>query len=1013
MIQSRYTPSRSDTRKIKIQFNLPDQDVKINCESVKLKEFKLDGSTVYLNHNSYINDLLPYKNYTIQVKVTNNKDLTTADMLVIETWELEPYDSPVILRNESYNESCIFIQWRSPSQPNGVIKRYQHRHYIRDNSVPQWLIYTDVQTENSYLACGYKAGDLVTYEIRAGTKVGYGPEATGDVRVTCGSCASISHYDLTIRLNEQQFFYKRYSAEETREKVLEDLDPYTNYTIILLAVNNAFNQSSAEPRYISTPELAPYDEPSLSLDFDTSCAHLTIQDPTQPNGIITEYQYTCYYANTEEGSYQNILATDRQPVSLCKFRSAEKVKCSAKAINSVGESPVTSQTGYTRIAMNQNDKAELRKTKNVGKSFVIRVNQVTLNNKKPNSYVFVVQKETSTSKRKKRSSVQLPPECDLDPDCYITAEIDSSLVDSGGYDFRVGDGKTYQDYYNAPLEPNQGYKIYQAVTVQNEDGTILVEYFKDPISVILKPACDHNCTIAVSVTISIAVLTVVVVGIIFVMRKPGRSSSKPTIAESLRRSLQRNDVYEQFESTSLGIGNLEDYVEQKQHIKDQYKAFNSIPKPVMSAALLAENKGKCRYKGLYPADETRVVLQRESSTESDFINASYIYGFSPEARKTFIAAQGPMKATVDDFWLMIWQQRPKAVVMVTNVIEDGKQKCEQYWPDDTSTELRYGDITVSMVSAEEWAEYVVRVLNVEKSGEKRRVRQYHYTAWPDHGVPDTMSPFISFYKKIKTETYRIDGALLVHCSAGVGRTGTFIAMNNLLEQAEIHQQVDFSECVRKMRANRPSMVQTVEQYVFLHGVVNELLATSKYPCAPSDIQTKLAKHREANSTYSNMATAEIDEEFLRIGRYVSDHGLDVEEGRKPENSNKNRNMSVLPPSSPSATDKKEKYLRPVISSGNGYINAVMVNAYRKQNQFIATQLPLVNTMTDFWQMIEEYRVSVIVQLDPCNSRNVYVLQKTNWSRADENSNAETLSFLEMLEKHQQKTGNHNICVTSL
>jgi len=82
--------------------------------------------------------------------------------------------------------------------------------------------------------------------------------------------------------------------------------------------------------------------------------------------------------------------------------------------------------------------------------------------------VFVVQKETSTSKRTKRSSVQLPPECELDPDCYITAEIDSSLVDSDGYDFRVGDGKTYKDYYNSPLEPNQGYRIYQAVTVQME-----------------------------------------------------------------------------------------------------------------------------------------------------------------------------------------------------------------------------------------------------------------------------------------------------------------------------------------------------------------------------------------------------------------------------------------------------------------------------------------------------------------------------------------------------------------
>ncbi|KAF6034416.1 PTPRT [Bugula neritina] len=388
LLQSRYTPSGSDRQNIRVRYNLPVEDISINCESVRSREFKMNSSTDYLTHNSYINNLLPYKNYTIQVKVTNNKDLTTEDVLVIETWELEPYDSPVILKNESYNESCIFIQWRSPSQPNGVINRYQHRYYISDKLAPSWKIYTDVQTENSHIACGYKAGDLVTYEIRAGTKVGYGPEATGDESYP--ACASISHYDLSIQLNEQQIFYGKYAAAETREKVLEDLDPHTNYTIILIAVNNALNQSSAEPRYITTPELAPYNGPSLSIELTESCVYLTIQDPDNPNGIITEYQV---------GSSFNLI------YSVIMFQC---------------------------------------------------------------SYVFVVQKETSASKRKKRSSVQLPPECDLDLDCYITAEIDSSLVDSDGYDFRVGDGKTYQDYYNAPLEPNQDYKIYQAVTVQME-----------------------------------------------------------------------------------------------------------------------------------------------------------------------------------------------------------------------------------------------------------------------------------------------------------------------------------------------------------------------------------------------------------------------------------------------------------------------------------------------------------------------------------------------------------------
>ncbi|KAF6033132.1 USH2A [Bugula neritina] len=530
MNQSRYTPSGSDRRKIRVQFNLPVEDININCESVKSREFKLSSSRVYLDYLSYINNLLPYKNYTIQVK--------------------------------SYNESCIFIQWRSPSQPNGDINRYQHRYYISGKSASQWMRYTDVQTENSHLACGYRAGDLVTYEIRAGTKVGYGPEATGDVRVTCGypsipeystqgythmsmererigiiitwkesypACASISHYDLSIQLNEQQIFYGKYAAAETREKVLEDLDPYTNYTIILIAVNNALNQSSAEPRYITTPELAPYNGPSLSIELDESCVYLTIQDPDKPNGIITEYQYTCYYANTEEGNYQSILATDKQPVSLCEFRSAEKVTCSAKANNSAGESPVTSQTGYTKIAVRQNDQAELKVAENSGTSFEITIHQVTLDNKEPHSYVFVVQKETSTSKRKKRSSVQLPPECDLDPDCYITAEIDSSLVDSDGYDFRVGDGKTYQDYYNAPLELNQYYKDIPGC--YSTDGGVSAK------------------VIGLSVGVSSGALILITITVTFIWRKTRKAKRSTSSMESVK--LEKSDEYEEVRLSSI------------------------------------------------------------------------------------------------------------------------------------------------------------------------------------------------------------------------------------------------------------------------------------------------------------------------------------------------------------------------------------------------------------------------------------------------------------------------------
>ncbi|KAF6024947.1 hypothetical protein EB796_016747 [Bugula neritina] len=129
----------------------------------------------------------------------------------------------------------------------------------------------------------------------------------------------------------------------------------------------------------------------------------------------------------------------------------------------------------------------------------------------------------------------------------------------------------------------------------------------------------------------------------------------------------------------------------------------------MSVAELPSNKSKNRYRGVYSANESRVKLQRQTFEQSDYINATYIEKFFLKATSLFIATQGPMENTVDDFWLMIWQQGVQAIVMITNIIERGKVKCEQYWPQSLTTESSYDDITVCYVSYEEWADYVVRV----------------------------------------------------------------------------------------------------------------------------------------------------------------------------------------------------------------------------------------------------------------------------------------------------------------
>ncbi|KAF6032893.1 PTPRD [Bugula neritina] len=175
------------------------------------------------------------------------------------------------------------------------------------------------------------------------------------------------------------------------------------------------------------------------------------------------------------------------------------------------------------------------------------------------------------------------------------------------------------------------------------------------------------------------------------------------------------------------------------------------------------------------------------------------------------------------------------------------------------------------------------LLYINKNGEKRRVRQYHYTAWPDHGVPDTMSPFISFYKKIKTETYQIDRPLLVHCSTGVGRTGIFIAMSNLLDQAHFHQHIDFYKCVTLMKECRPQIIQTEEEYIFLHHVVNEVLRTSIDICTPIELDRKVASLTSPDNTEYLSMDGVVVEEYEQMGEPVEEQVLDVDKRQVKEN----------------------------------------------------------------------------------------------------------------------------------
>ncbi|KAM8729575.1 receptor-type tyrosine-protein phosphatase H-like [Acanthopagrus schlegelii] len=242
-------------------------------------------------------------------------------------------------------------------------------------------------------------------------------------------------------------------------------------------------------------------------------------------------------------------------------------------------------------------------------------------------------------------------------------------------------------------------------------------------------------------------------------------------------------------------------------------------------AILPENKARNRFNNVLPYDWCRVKLTTANpNAASDYINASYMPGYN--SNREYIATQGPLPSTVNDFWRMIWEQKVTGIVMVTNCTEGGRTKCEQYWPAN-SDPSHYGELTVTMNSEQQEPNWTLRDFRVKhsKTSEERTVRHFHFTAWPDHGVPQGTEVLIQFRGLVRQHIHR-EGAgapTVVHCSAGVGRTGTIIALDVLLQQLEKERAVGINAFVHKMRLNRPHMVQTESQYIFLHQCIMDCL----------------------------------------------------------------------------------------------------------------------------------------------------------------------------------------------
>ncbi|XP_066109630.1 LOW QUALITY PROTEIN: tyrosine-protein phosphatase non-receptor type 7 [Saccopteryx bilineata] len=238
---------------------------------------------------------------------------------------------------------------------------------------------------------------------------------------------------------------------------------------------------------------------------------------------------------------------------------------------------------------------------------------------------------------------------------------------------------------------------------------------------------------------------------------------------------------------------------------------------------------KDRYKTILPNPQSRVCLSRAQSQEDgDYINANYIRGYDGQ-EKVYIATQGPMPNTVLDFWEMVWQEKVSLIVMLTQ-LRESKEKCVHYWPID---EDRYGPFRICVQEERKLPEYTVRQLSIQHQEACRSVKHILFSAWPDHQTPESAGPLLRLVAEVEEspETATGMGPIVVHCSAGIGRTGCFIATRIGCQQLKARGEVDILGIVCQLRLDRGGMIQTTEQYQFLHHTL--ALYAAQLPRKPS------------------------------------------------------------------------------------------------------------------------------------------------------------------------------------
>ncbi|XP_037325976.2 protein tyrosine phosphatase receptor type Fa isoform X2 [Pungitius pungitius] len=583
--------------------------------------------------------------------------------------------------------------------------------------------------------------------------------------------------------------------------------------------------------------------------------------------------------------------------------------------------------------------------------------------------------DTSMQRRKRQSQDVLQP--------YIAAKLDA-LPEI----FTLGDEKKYNGYYNRPLPGQQQYRCFVLADLTDHESTFAASPFSDPIMVKLHSGMtrqteDPEMLWVMGPVLAVILIIIIVIAILLFKSNQERKrtspakeehmagvkdsllthSSDPVEMRRLNYQTQGSSVLScpntprMREHPPISLCDLADYIERLKandglRFSQEYESVDPGQQFTWEHSNLEVNKPKNRYANVIAYDHSRVILTPVDGVPgSDYINANYIDGYRKQ--NAYIATQGPLPETLSDFWRMMWEQRTCTIVMMTRLEEKSRVKCDQYWP-SRGTET-YGMIQVAMLDTVDLATYSVRTFALYKNGssEKREVRQFQFMAWPDHGVPEYPTPTLAFLRRVKACNPPDAGPMVVHCSAGVGRTGCFIVIEAMLERMKHEKSVDIYGHVTCMRAQRNYMVQTEDQYIFIHEALLEAATSGNTEVPARNLYAHIQKL--AQTPPGETVTA-MELEFKKLASSKA-HTSRFISANLPCNKFKNRLVNIMP------FESTRVCLQPIRGvEGSDYINGSFIDGYRQQKAYMATQGPLAETTEDFWRMLWEHNSTIVVML---------------------------------------------------